>query len=42
MTLPHAAHFYIEDGGGDLSGFVRSALPKIEEFIKVRLLDHPQ
>jgi len=42
MTLPHVAHFYIEDGGDDLSSFVRSALPKIEEFVRVRLIDYPQ
>ena len=42
MTLPHVAHFYIEDEGDDLPGFVRSALPKIEEFVKVRLIDYPQ
>lgn len=42
MTLPHVAHFCIEDGGDDLPSFVRSALPKIEEFVRVRLTDYPQ
>lgn len=30
------------DGGSDLSSFVRSALPKIEEFIKVKFDSSPQ
>lgn len=32
----------IEDGGDDLSSFVRSALPKIEEFVRIKLENHPQ
>ena len=42
LTLPHVTHFCIEDGGDDLPSFVRLALPKIEEFVKVRLLGYPQ
>jgi len=29
------------DGGNDISTFVRSALPKIEEFVKVRFPGYP-
>ena len=42
LTLPYVAHSYIEDGGDDLPSFVKSALPKIAEFVKVRLTCHPQ
>lgn len=42
MTLPHVVHSYVEDGGDDLPDFVRSALPKIEEFVRVRFIDYPQ
>lgn len=32
----------IKDGGNDLPTFVRSALPKIEEFVKVKFNGCPQ
>ena len=39
---PYVVPSYIEEeGGDDLSSFVRSALPKIEEFVKVKLTGHP-
>lgn len=34
--------FDTKDRGNDLSNFVRSALPKIKEFIKVKFGDFPQ
>jgi len=36
LTQPYITP-HIEDGGDDLSSFVESALPKIEEFVKVKL-----
>ena len=42
LTQSHVASSHIEDGGNDLSTFVKSALPKIEEFLKVKLASNPE
>ena len=42
LTQSHIAPSHIEDGGNDLSTFVKSALPKIEEFLKVKLASNPE
>ena len=31
---------HVEDGGYDLSTFVRSSLPKIEEFVRIKFSDY--
>jgi len=42
LTQPYIAPPRIEDGGDDLSSFVGTVLPKIEEFVKVKLTGYPQ
>ena len=42
LTQPYVASPHIEDGGDDISSFVGSALPKIEEFVKEKLTGYPQ
>jgi len=42
LTQPYVTPSHIEDTGNDLSSFVTSALPVIEEFIKVKLAGYPR
>jgi len=41
LTQPYVVSPHIEDGGDDLSSFVGSALPKIEEFVKAKFTGYP-